>query len=101
MPDSTWGLQPFKVQGPGRQALTLLAVPYRFWLVHSVPTGQGPPVVWLDRGVTAFSRTQVAHHGNSCWSVIGGVMVIIGIDPHKASHTAAALDERHQLLDTL
>jgi transposase len=25
-------------------------------------------------------------------------MVIIGIDPHKASHTAAALDERHQLL---
>jgi hypothetical protein len=28
-------------------------------------------------------------------------MVIIGIDPHKASHTAAALDERHQLLDQL
>jgi transposase len=28
-------------------------------------------------------------------------VVIIGIDPHKASHTAAALDDRHQLLDCL
>jgi hypothetical protein len=25
--------------------------------------------------------------------------VTIGVDPHKASHTAAALDERGQLLD--
>jgi transposase len=25
--------------------------------------------------------------------------VMIGVDPHKASHTAAALDERGQLLD--
>ena len=27
--------------------------------------------------------------------------VIIGVDPHKASHTAAALDEHGRLLDQL
>src|SRR5215217_2238530 len=42
-------------------ALTLLA--RSAWLSHSVPRGRRPPLAWLDRGVTAVARTQVARRG--------------------------------------
>jgi hypothetical protein len=52
----------------------------------------GPAAEWLERG------TKHDHWNQECppWSSITteevAVNVIIGIDPHKASHTAVAID---------
>jgi transposase len=69
------------------------------WLTHSVLVGHRPPSAWLNRGVHSFlklrlpaavltvgARRQEAH------------VITIGVDPHKSSHTAVAVDETGRVL---
>src|SRR6266540_6531001 len=69
------------------------------WLSHSVLAGHRPPSAWLDRGVHSFlklrlpgavltvgARRQEAH------------VITIGVDPHKSSHTAVAVEETGRVL---
>jgi transposase len=59
-------------------------------------------LAWLDRGVIAVARTQVARRGVRPHLGLEEPRVItIGIDPHKSSHTAVALDETGALLGEL
>lgn len=89
-------------EGSDRLAPKLLAVlTVRYWLAHSVPAGQSLPVAWLDRGVTAFLELRLPAAGIPTDRRTERSMVIIGIDPHKASHTAVALDDQHQPLGRL
>jgi transposase len=59
-------------------------------------------LAWLDRGVIAVARTQVARRGVRPHLGLEEPRVItIGIDPHKSSHTAVALDETGAALGEL
>src|SRR5215469_10695519 len=66
------------------------------WLSNDVPACRGLAVAWLIRGARAPSGIPGigrARHGRSPRSKTGRrvfpmVAVMIGIDPHKASHTA-------------
>ena len=51
-------------------------------------------VVWLERGTSTTTRSRSAHDGSrpNKTTEVAGVAVIIGVDPHKASHTAVAID---------
>ena len=67
----------------------------RGWLSNEVLPGGDLAVVWLERG-TSTNRLQVgvptAVHIND-W-IRGGLMeVMIGVDPHKASHYVFAVDD--------
>jgi transposase len=51
-------------------------------------------VVWLERGTRASSRIRSAHRGPFNDDKEDRVTaVMIGVDPHKGSHTATALDD--------
>src|SRR5271170_6773760 len=75
------------------------------WLSNDVPTCRGLAVVWLKRGVsvtkvlelgvpaTVFARLQ----GRS----VSMAAVMIGVDPHKASHTAVAISAVEEPLGEL
>jgi len=60
-------------------------------------------VVWLERGADAndlkSDMPTRSFHSNDAKET--QVAVIIGIDPHKASHTAAALNEAEAVLGEL
>src|SRR5712671_1305511 len=70
------------------------------WLSNDVPACRGLAVVWLIRGARAPSGIPGigrARHGRypqvkDREEGVPMVVVMIGIDPHKASHTAVAID---------
>jgi transposase len=49
--------------------------------------------------ITHGFMTELPDMPNDVFEVVPGVMMTIGVDPHKASHTAAALGEHGQFLD--
>ena len=66
----------------------------------------GLAVAWLERGASA-SRSGIRHarHGlilsrNEDWSVLM-TAVMIGVDPHKGSHTAVAIGAAEEPLGEL
>ncbi len=77
-------------------------LPARFvaWLSNDVPAHRDLAAVWLKRGASARSGfSGIRHACRGCHQVtweeepfMAGVM--IGIDPHKASHTTAATANR-------
>jgi hypothetical protein len=70
---------------------------------NEVPSVSDPAVVWLERGASAV-RTEIRHARRGLPSDDDketAVAVMIGIDPHKGSHTASAIDENEVLLDPL
>jgi transposase len=90
--------EPVGCEVDDRFALKLLAH-LAVWLAHSVLAGHRPPSAWLDRGVHSFlklrlpaavptvgARRQEAH------------VITIGVDPHKSSHTAVAVEETGRVL---
>lgn len=73
------------------------------WLAIEVPACRVLPVVWLKRGesrIVLKSDMPAAVHIDSDRGD-GMVSVIIGIDPHKGSHTAAAIDPAEKELGQL
>jgi transposase len=64
------------------------------WLIDSVPPPSGTHAVWLDRGMQA-DRLQVrvpTAHVPSQRAQGRYTVILIGIDPHKSTHTAVAID---------
>src|SRR5215471_4538097 len=70
------------------------------WLSNDVPACRGLAVAWLIRGARAPSvipgirrarrgRYRRSRTGRRTFAMVA---VMIGIDPHKASHTAVAID---------
>ena len=64
------------------------------WLSQGLPAGQWLVAVWLNRGVVPRGVPEVGmpivaflHRTR-----IGDSIMIIGVDPHKSSHTATAVD---------
>src|SRR5829696_609981 len=68
------------------------------WLVSEVAAGWVLAAAWLERGEQSpFIRT--ARRGIPRRPVLKEeVMFVIGIDPHKRSHTAAVLDDSEELV---
>ena len=69
------------------------------WLTHSVLAGHRPPLAWLDRGVHRFLKLRLP----AAVPIVGARrqeahVITIGVDPHKSSHTAVAVDETGQVL---
>src|SRR5690349_24548065 len=70
------------------------------WLSNDVPACRGLAVAWLIRGARAQARslelgvpaTVVTPRSRTGRRAFPMVAVMIGIDPHKASHTAVAID---------
>jgi hypothetical protein len=62
----------------------------------SLPAGSRA-VAWLETGTAP--RIRSARRGDPL--LIGGLVFIIGIDPHKGSHTAVAIDGDEQLVGEL
>jgi hypothetical protein len=60
-------------------------------------------VVWLGRGADAIDLNQTCSPRSSIRDGLGGdvAQVIIGLDPHKGSHTALALDQREDNIGQL
>jgi transposase len=71
------------------------------WLLNDRAACWALAVVWLERGqVEPLIRS--AHRGNTLGRPDKEVrMFVIGIDPHKGSHTAAVLDAEEELLGEL
>jgi hypothetical protein len=77
--------------------LALISAAGRFmvWLSNDAPACRGLAVVWLMRGVNA-SDLESGMPAADPFFPVGGEepwmdAVMIGVDPHKASHTAAAI----------
>lgn len=63
------------------------------WLIDSVPPPSGTLAVWFDRGMQVDRlevRMPTAHAPSQ--RARGRPMILIGIDPHKSTHTAVAID---------
>jgi hypothetical protein len=56
-------------------------------------------VVWLERGESTSTRIRSARHGSIIKPEGVQMTVMIGIDPHKATHTAVAIDYSEVVLD--
>src|SRR6266545_3699977 len=74
------------------------------WLTHSVLAGHRPPSAWLDRGVKSFLQLRLP--AAALPTVRAALeeeahVITIGIDPHKSSHTAVAVDEAGHVLGEL
>src|SRR5208282_5088373 len=82
------------LRGPGRLALEPPAA-LLGWLSNDVPACRGLAVAWLKRGVSATKVLELGvpatvlarRKGRS----VSMAAVMIGVDPHKASHTAVAI----------
>jgi transposase len=75
----------------------------RVWLPNEVPSLSDPAVVWLERGASADDLKSdmpaaVFHPDDDKETAVA---VMIGVDPHKGSHTASAIDDNERLLDSL
>src|SRR6266508_3926712 len=69
------------------------------WLQNGCAVPSAPDQEWLNRGLLA---PQVGLPSSVFLPALekgARMTVTIGVDPHKTSHTAAALDEHGQLLD--
>ena len=53
--------------------------------------------MWLERGENISTRIRSAHPGFTVYEK-GKAMTMIGIDPHKATHTAVAVDDDEQVV---
>jgi transposase len=62
------------------------------WLANEEPPVRVLTAVWLERGTCTDDLKQECPRGpNSCETTEVLMTVIIGVDPHKASHTAVAI----------
>jgi transposase len=72
------------------------------WLPNEVPAVRGLAVVWLERGVNARNpelQSDMPTAVLPSWAMTeDGMTVMIGVDPHKGSHTAVAADGREAKL---
>ncbi|MCP4306831.1 MAG: hypothetical protein GY788_18535, partial [bacterium] len=59
-------------------------------LLAGYPTG-----VWLERGENTINPNQECPPRSTVYEE-GIVMTMIGIDPHKATHTAVAIDDNER-----
>ena len=57
-------------------------------------------VAWLERGESTSTRIRLARYGSGCRQK-GHAMVMIGIDPHKGSHTAVVIDRDERVVDQI
>jgi hypothetical protein len=62
-----------------------------------LPAGY-PTGVWLERGENTINPNQECPPRSTVYQE-GIVMTMIGIDPHKATHTAVAIDDDEVVLD--
>jgi len=63
------------------------------WLaVERMASRQGPRCGWLERGTCIDGLKQECPRGPNHESLEVLMSVIIGVDPHKATHTAVAID---------
>ena len=67
------------------------------FLTSCLPAGY-PIVVWLERGENTINPNQECPPRSTVYEE-GIVMTMIGIDPHKATHTAVAVDDNEVVLD--
>ena len=85
------------VCGSDRLSLEAPAACWSGWLSNEASTDRNRVALWLERGVDQFhqecpARRPTVELGGSFMSVT------IGIDPHKSTHTAVAVDrDEHQI----
>jgi transposase len=74
-------------------------LPASVWLLNETPARRRLAAVWLERGESTFF-IRSAHRGVSFSDTREGVVmkVLIGVDPHKGSHTAVAIDSHESPL---
>jgi hypothetical protein len=96
------------LRGPGVLALYFrLPAPCWAWLSNDVPACRGLAVAWLIRGARSadvIPGIGRARHGlpPGQWKEMPVMAVVmIGVDPHKGSHTAVAIDAAEQPLGQL
>src|SRR5438445_4889956 len=101
------GGEPGRTVGRSRWAwLSIRLPPLRGWLPNDVPACRGLAVAWLKRGVSA---TKVLELGVPATVLarrkgkerVSMAAVMIGVDPHKASHTAVAISAAEEPLGEL
>jgi hypothetical protein len=85
---------------PNRLPVTLVT-----WLYNEVPSPPGLAAVWLERGASASPVIRHARRGpfalvSMIWRLLMAD-VMIGIDPHKGSHTAVAIGAAEEPLGEL
>jgi len=72
------------------------------WLPNDLAAHQVLVAAWLETGERASTLIRTARRGNPTGQFNEeDVVFIIGIDPHKGSHTAAVLDHREALVGEL
>ena len=78
------------------------------WLSNDVLACRGLAVAWLKRGANAHevpgirrARHGLAHEVKGPGGGVPVVVVMIGVDPHKASHTAVAINATEEPLGEL
>src|SRR5215216_216816 len=77
--------------GLGWLALELPAACVSGRLLNEAPAGRGPVTAWLERGEQhPLSGVPVVTHPRVHEE--DSMKVMIGIDPHKSTHTAVAID---------
>src|SRR5919106_261969 len=62
------------------------------WLPSELTTSSGPASAWLVRGSGTIPISGVPAGANPSMRARSAPVFMIGIDPHKGSHTAAAVD---------
>ena len=67
------------------------------FLTNCPPVGH-LTVVWLERGESTLTQIRSAHLGFTTTRK-ASAMTMIGIDPHKATHTAVAVDDNEHVVD--
>ena len=92
------------LRGPGRLAL-LPPAALLGWLSNDVPAGRGLAVAWLQRGASAGKVLELGVPATVFTGLTGRrhlmAAVMIGVDPHKASHTAVAIGAAEEPLGEL
>jgi len=87
-----------------------MALPAAFrvvWLSNELPARWGTAVAWLEKGATANQLISEVPATVACACMSNGKgylpveAVMIGVDPHKGSHTAVAIDAAEQQLGKL
>ena len=79
-------------------ALYVPAVGVADWLSIELLARRGLAEVWLERGANAHDRNQECPPRSVNAIEEDAVEVMIGVDPHKGSHTAAVLDDTERFV---
>jgi hypothetical protein len=75
-----------------------MCLPPLGWLSNDLPSGWCPLLGCGSKEArTRSTRIRSAHLGSTV-NEKGIVMTMIGIDPHKATHTAVAVDDDEQVI---